>query len=286
MTIGAGTTALPTGTLIDRALALLGSAAASSETIAHDVLGLPRAPVAVAERLAVALLGADPRVRRRTDGRWELAAGPAGAPSLVECAFAVVDVETTGGYPGGGDRITEVAVALVQRGRCELVYERLVNPGRPIPSVVTSITNITNNMVRDQPTFAAIAGDVLDVLEGRVFVAHNAPFDWRFVAGELLRARGLTLSGPRLCTVALTRRLVPTLKSRNLDSVTTYFGIDVAGRHRAAPDAVATGHVLLRLLELAAERGAVTLEDLVRLGRRARRPRRRRPAGPTSMDAI
>jgi hypothetical protein len=86
----------PSGTLAERALTLMGAGPVDAAVLAREVLGLPMAPTAVAERLAVALLGADPRVRQQTDGRWALVAAAQGSPLLEECAFAVVDVETTG----------------------------------------------------------------------------------------------------------------------------------------------------------------------------------------------
>lgn len=91
-----GLHAHPAGTLVDRALEHLRAGPAAAATLAIEVLGLPNAPPAVAERLAAALLGSDPRVRQQEDGRWALVAAAQGSPLLEECAFAVVDVETTG----------------------------------------------------------------------------------------------------------------------------------------------------------------------------------------------
>ena len=112
------------------------------------MLGLAGAPEAVCERIAIALLGADPRVRQLADGRWGLVAEAQGSPLLDECAFAVVDVETTGMRARDSDRITEIAVVVVHGGRREVVLDSLVNPGRPIPPAICAITNITNDMVR------------------------------------------------------------------------------------------------------------------------------------------
>ena len=121
-----GLAAVPASTLVDRALAALGGEARSAEWLARQVLGLPNAPQAVAERLVVALLGADPRTERRGDGRWGLVAAARGAPRLEECGFAVVDVETTGMRPASSDRVTEVAVVLVQGTRRELLFDSLL----------------------------------------------------------------------------------------------------------------------------------------------------------------
>jgi DNA polymerase-3 subunit epsilon len=270
----------PSGTLVDRVLHRLEDGAADSITLVREVLGLGTATKAVAERVAVALIGADPRVRRQQNGYWTLVRGNAESTRLADCTFAVIDVETTGGRSGKGDRITEIAIYTLAGGAVAPAYESLVNPQRPIPRFVSSLTQITDTMVRDAPTFDEIADEVTDQLAGRVFVAHNARFDWAFLARELKRSRDVALSGPRLCTVQLTRRLVPGLRSRGLDSVAAYFGIDIAGRHRAGGDAHATAQILVRLLDLAAEQGVETVEGLQNLGRR---PRGRRTALPTPM---
>jgi DNA polymerase III subunit epsilon len=238
--------------------------------------------VAVAERLAVALLAADPRVRQLTDGRWSLVAEACGSPLIEECAFAVVDVETTGMRAWGGDRITEIAIAVVHGARREIVFDSLINPERRIPAAIAGITGITDAMVRRAPRFAEVAGEVLTALGGRVFVAHNARFDWAFVGAELRRAREVVLDGPRLCTVKLARRLVGGVRSCGLDNLTQFFGFRNAARHRAAGDALVTAELLARLLCLARENGARTMQDLTALETRPRKARRRkRSARPT-----
>jgi DNA polymerase-3 subunit epsilon len=269
-----GLSAHPESTLLDRVLAVLRDGPRPAGTLCEGVIGLAGASDAVCERIAIALLGADPRVRRLTDGRWGLIPEAQGSPLLEDCAFAVVDVETTGMRAGGGDRITEIAVVVVHGGRREVVVDSLVNPGRPIPPAICAITNITNAMVRYAPTFAEVVDQVVAALAGRVFVAHNARFDWGFVSAEVRRARDLALDGPQLCTVRLARRLVRGVRSCGLDNLTQHFGFDNPARHRAAGDALVTADLLARLLRLAREEGAHTLQDLSAI---ALRPRRRAP---------
>ncbi|HZJ72708.1 MAG TPA: 3'-5' exonuclease, partial [Planctomycetota bacterium] len=234
----------------------------------RDVLGLPNAPVAVSDRLAVALLGADPRVRQLSDGRWAMVPEAQGSPLLEECAFAVVDVETTGMRAAGDDRVTEVAVVLLHGGRRELLLDTLVNPGRAIPPAISGITGITDAMVRGAPSFQDIADQLLGVLAGRIFVAHNARFDWSFLDASLQRARGLGLGGPNLCTVRLARRLLPGVGSCGLDNLTHVLALENSARHRAAGDADVTARLLERLLVTARGEGARTLDDLERIQRR------------------
>ena len=257
-----GLTAHPAGTLAERALELLRLGPARATGLAVRGLGLPNAPIAVAERIAAALLGADPRVRQQSDGSWSLVAAAQGSPLLEECAFAVVDVETTGMQAAGDDRITEIAVVVVHGARRDVVFESLVNPGRPIPERICELTGISQEMVDAAPTFAEIADQILAALAGRVFVAHNARFDWGFVGAEVRRTRDLALDGPRLCTVRLARRLVRGEPSYALGALAVRLGLEFGARHRAAGDALVTGMLLQRLLLHAREQGARTLADI------------------------
>jgi DNA polymerase-3 subunit epsilon len=254
-----------------RAVAYLagGTGPAASLAIVRDVLGLAQANRHIADRIAVALLGPDPRFARTTDGRWVLADSSLVAPSpaLESCRFAVVDVETTGTRARRGDRVIEIAV-VSPRGSApglaepQVLFHTLVNPGIPIPPFVATLTGISDSQLRDAPPFDAVVDGLLDVLRNTVFVAHNARFDWAFVSAEVERARGLLLQGPRLCTMRLAQRLLPDLPRRNLDTVSYHFGITIEGRHRAVGDAVAAARVLERLVGMAREQGAVTLADL------------------------
>jgi DNA polymerase-3 subunit epsilon len=281
-----GTSAHPESTLLERVLGHLRLGPRAPATLCHEILGLLGAPAAICDRVAFALLGADPRVRLLEDGRWALVPEAQGSPLLDDCAFAVVDVETTGMRAGFGDRITEIAVAVVHGGRREIVFESLVNPERSIPRGICAITNITDEMVRYAPRFSDLAERILVALSGRVFVAHNARFDWNFVCAELRRSRDLTLDGTRLCTVRLARRLVKGVRSCGLDNLCRFFGFHNGARHRAAGDALVTAELLCRLLTLAREEGARTLQDLALIEtRRARARRRKRLAMPTEPRA-
>ena len=277
-----GTSAHSESTLLERVLVHLRAGPRAPSTLCQEILGLFGAPPAICDRVAFALLGADPRVRLLEDGRWSLVPEAQGSPLLDDCAFAVVDVETTGCRARWGDRITEVAVAVVHGGCREIVLDSLVNPERPIPRAICAITNITDEMVRHAPRFSDLAERILGVLAGRVFVAHNAGFDWNFLSAELRRSRDLTLDGTRLCTVRLARRLVKGVRSCGLDNLCRFFGFHNRARHRAAGDALVTAELLSRLLGLAREEGARTLQDLTLIESRRRQARtRRRRAMPT-----
>jgi DNA polymerase-3 subunit epsilon len=288
-----GLTPFPERTLVERAMLLMLEGPCGADRLAREIMGLKQAPLAVAERLSVAMFAADPRVRQLEDGRWALVAELGGSPLIEECPFAVVDVETTGSRSGGMDRVIEVAVVLLHGTRREMLFDSLVNPGAPIPPRVMSLTGITPPLVARAPLFDHIADQLLAVLGGRVFVAHNARFDWAFLTTEMRRTRGLGLTGSRLCTVRLARRLLSQLESWSLDTLTHFFGLENRARHRAGGDALVTADVLDRLLLLAREQGARTLADLEALCRsratsgdrkRARRRRMKRRRGLIDPD--
>ncbi len=297
--------ASPAETLLTtRALTLLESGPVDAVPLIEYVCQMPGAPRVVAEQMALALFSGHPRIARDEAGRWQLA--PAAelvvpsssgaalvAPGLADDAdaidrlsYVVVDVETTGGRAWTGDRITEVAAVVVRNGEVVRRYETLVNPERSIPPMIMALTNITWEMVRHAPTFRDICDDVLDVLDGNVFVAHNAMFDWRFLSAEVARASGKRLEGRRLCTVRLARRVLPQLRSRRLDSLAHYYGVEITARHRAGGDADATAAILLRLLREARAFECSRWADLERLcgARQARARRRRRSAMPRPVD--
>jgi DNA polymerase-3 subunit epsilon len=282
--------------LTERALELLARGPAHAVPLIEYVCQMPGAPKVVAEQMALALFAERPEFTRDDEGRWHLAEGAvvpvAAVPKatassrqsavrlLKDLSFAVVDVETTGMAATDGDRITEIAVVIVRDGKIAETFDTLINPERPIPSFITSLTHISWEMVKDAPRFADIVGDLLQFMKGHVFVAHNADFDWRFVRAEVERATGRRLTGPKLCTVKLARRVLPHLPSRRLDALAYHYGVANEARHRAMGDAAATAQILLRLLGAARERECHTWADLQEfLGARARGNRPSRLSG-------
>ena len=149
--------------------------------------------------------------------------------------IACVDLETTGGH-AGRDRVMEAGIVLVDDGEIVEEYSTLVNPGVRIPYAIQQFTGITEAMVVDAPPFAAVADDVAARLEGRLFVAHNARFDYGFLRSEFRRL-GRRFRAPVLCTVRLSRALTPEERGHNLDAVMARHGIVCEARHRALGDA-------------------------------------------------
>lgn len=285
-----GVTVQPRDTLLTlRAVDYLAAGPADARTLIAHVCQLPTMPAAVAEHMARALFAGHRRFVREPDGRWGLLRDvefPSADP-LAGLSYAVVDVEATGGRLVGGDRITEIAVVEVKNGVATTLVDTLVNPQRTIPPWISSLTNISAEMVRHAPVFSEICDQLLGALDGRVFVAHNVNFDWRFLNMEIERATGRTLAGRRLCTVRLVKKLLPQLRRRSLDYVAMYYDVEITRRHRAGGDAEATARVLLRLLEDARREGCESWSDLQRLLIRPmpKRPHRRRPpALPRPVD--
>ena len=261
-------------TLVQQVEERLRTGPAHTLALAREVLGLSGHPGA-ASAAVFALLGNDVRFMVDAGGMWSLQGSPRLGDALSELSFAVVDVETTGGGPHRGHRMTEIAIVHVDRGEIVDEFTSLLNPGRSIPPMISSLTGITGDMVRAAPFFEHIAEVVMERLEDRVFVAHNAQFDRGFVRAELAEALGEAPPLTPLCTVQMARGLLPRLRRRNLDALTRYFGIPIHGRHRAAGDALATARVLLRLLDEAALQGIHDLTALrTVLRRRARRKSR------------
>lgn len=148
--------------------------------------------------------------------------------------LAFVDLETTGATVTA-DRITEIGVVEVgAEGVRE--WSSLVNPETRIPQFIERLTGISNAMVAEAPTFAQLAQVVLDRLQGRLFIAHNARFDYGFLKNEFKRL-GMDFRATVLCTVKLSRRLYPQHHRHNLDTLVERHGLQVDGRHRALADA-------------------------------------------------
>lgn len=157
------------------------------------------------------------------------------AAEALPRTLVFVDLETTGGN-AAYHRITEVGILRLQDGEPAEEWTSLVNPECPIPSFIEDFTGITNEMVSDAPRFAEIAALVREKLQGDVFVAHNARFDYSFLRSEFRRL-GMHFSAKVLCTVKLSRRLFPQFTRHNLDAVMERHGLVCSARHRALGDA-------------------------------------------------
>lgn len=161
-------------------------------------------------------------------------------------SYAIVDIETTGGYAAGSG-ITEIAIRVFDGEAVIDSLDTLVKPGQLIPAYITSLTGIDNDMVSDSPAFEQVAGQVFQILEGRIFVAHNVNFDYSFIKYHL-RDAGYDYHAPRLCTVRMARKIKPGLPSYSLGTLCQTLDIPLENRHRAGGDADATTLLFKRLL--------------------------------------
>jgi DNA polymerase-3 subunit epsilon len=161
--------------------------------------------------------------------------------------FAVVDIETTGSTPQSAG-ITEIAIVIHNGVEVTGKYVTLINPRHKIPPFIVNMTGISDEMVAGAPLFEEVAPQIYNLLNGRVFVAHNVSFDYSFVH-YLLGRSGFQWSAPKLCTIKLSRRVFPGLEKYGLGSLTRDLGIRIEGRHRAWGDAAATAQVLTMAIE-------------------------------------
>lgn len=156
--------------------------------------------------------------------------------------YAVVDIETTGGY-AGNHRVTEIAIYHHDGLQITDSFHTLINPGRNVPQFITGLTGITTEMVRNAPSFEEIAKEIYGWLKDRIFVAHNAQFDYSFIKKEFEEV-GIAWAPKKLCTVRLSRKIIPGLHSYSLGRLAESLGIRITDRHRAGGDALATAHIL------------------------------------------
>jgi DNA polymerase III subunit epsilon len=162
--------------------------------------------------------------------------------------YAIIDIETTGGS-ARIEKITEIAIYLHDGNQITGEFVSLINPERNIPWFITNLTGITNEMVEDAPRFYEIAKTIVELTEGRTFVAHNAKFDYSFIRQEF-KSLGFNYNRNILDTVALSRKLFPGHGSYSLGNICRDLSISINGRHRAAGDALAT----VKLFELLVEK--------------------------------
>ena len=166
---------------------------------------------------------------------------------IEDATFVVTDTETTG-TKAAKNRIIEIGAVKVQGGEITDRFQQLVNPQRSVPSRITHLTGITTGMVFEEPVMEEVMPGYLDFLGDGILVAHNLPFDLRFLNAELERLGQAELSNDTLCSLRLARRLLPGLRSKGLTRLAQFYGVNVNGRHRALGDAEATGIILKRFL--------------------------------------
>jgi len=231
---------------------------ASAVKVVDYVMKISAPEPNLARLLVSDLVKTDPRLYLNND-ILELVENNSGRRNLSDTEFVVFDLETTGAK-SPPCRVTEIGAYRVNNGKITEEFQTLVNPETPIPPFISQLTGISNQMVRAAPKFREVANDFLDFIGDSVLVAHNAHFDMRFLNHEIGRVYAdYRVANPSLCTVRLSRRLIPNVENHRLNTLADYYSVALINHHRASDDAHATAHIFINLLEQLQNHGVTDL---------------------------
>ncbi|OAN53195.1 DNA polymerase III subunit epsilon [Paramagnetospirillum marisnigri] len=191
--------------------------------------------------------------------------GAMGGRPLKSLTYVVFDTETTGLFPSQGDQIVSIAGVRIVNGRILSgeSFNRIVNPGRPIPAESIRFHGITDEMVKDKPPAAVVLPQFRNYVSDAVMVAHNAAFDLKFLRMRE-RQMGISFDNPVLDTMILSNYLDGPEAGHSLDDICERYGIEITERHTALGDSMVTAAVLLRQIEALEARGIHTLDAAVK----------------------
>lgn len=242
--------------LINETIQLLQSfgGRASAVEVVDFVMKISAAEPNLARLLVSDLVETDARLRL-IDDVLELVESNFERRMFAETDFVVFDLETTGAK-APPCRITEIGAYRVRDGKITGEFQTLVNPEITIPLFISELTGISDRMVKNAPKFGEVAADFLDFIADSVLVAHNAHFDMHFLNHEIGRIHtDYRMGNPSLCTVRLSRKLLPDVENHRLKTLAEHYSIPLVRHHRAGDDAHATAHIFLNLLEELDKRG-------------------------------
>lgn len=237
--------------LVNDTIALLQSSEGpvTAVDVVDYVLKISRPEPLFAKLLVTDLINIDPRLKINDEAIVELVEFDFDSRNLHETDFVVFDLETTGAKVPGC-RVTEIGAFKVSGGRIVDEFQTLINPLMPIPAFIADLTGITDAMVKNAPQFEEVADAFLEFVGDAVLVAHNAPFDIRFINYEIGKVfDGYRLGNSHLCTVQLSRKLLPDIDNHRLHTVADYYSIVIENRHRAGDDALATAKIFVNFLQ-------------------------------------
>jgi DNA polymerase-3 subunit alpha (Gram-positive type) len=255
--------------LITETIALLHSfgGRASAVNIVDFVMNISKPEPNLAKMLVSDLVERDPRLQL-SDDMVELVSNGFETRNLIDTEFVVFDLETTGAKTPPC-RITEIGAYRVKGGAIIGEFHTLVNPETAIPPFITSLTGISNVMVEDAPRFHEVVHDFLEFIGDAVLVAHNAPFDMGFLNTEIRRIyEDYRVANPCLCTVQLSRRLLPHVENHKLKTLAEYYSVSLVNHHRAGDDARATAQIFVNLLSEMVSNGVHDLAMVRSMGKR------------------
>ena len=197
---------------------------------------------------------------------WQATIKDLGRP-LVQTTFVVLDLETSGGAPHLGAHITEIGAVKVRGGEVLGKFQTFVNPESPIPSFITALTGISDEMVFSAPRIHEVFPILLEFLGSEketVFVAHNAPFDLSFLKAAATQLSHIWPKYEVIDTVKLARRVIERSEIENykLGTLSQFFNTKALPNHRALDDVKTTVEVLHRLIERLSGYGVFTIAQL------------------------
>ncbi len=176
--------------------------------------------------------------------------------------YIVLDLETTW-LSKYKHKITEIAAIRIDWDKVVNTYQTLINPQRNIPSWITRLTGITNEMVENAPTIDEILPAFLDFIKDDIIVAHNSSFDYWFLSENIYKHQNFWMENPVLCTRKLTSRLIPELPRKNLWSICDHMNLINDQAHRAMWDTVVTVEVFKNLLKLLEKKWIINKTDII-----------------------
>ncbi len=180
-----------------------------------------------------------------------------------EAEYCVFDFETTGTSPRY-DKVIEIGIVKIKKGKIVDTFSSFINPGRPVPFFITQMTGITNSDVQDAPYFDEVYSKIKDFFGESILVAHNLKFDNSFLKHECENAQLQLLTNHSICTLQLARRIFPLAPSKSLGSLVKYLKIRHRDVHRGLGDAVATAKILIRMFNpLRSDFNIDTISDLI-----------------------
>jgi DNA polymerase-3 subunit epsilon len=190
--------------------------------------------------------------------------------TLYDVPIVVIDTETTGLFPGLGNRVVEVAAIRFEKWQAVGQMSQLVQPGRHMEPKATQVCGITDDDLVGQPSFGAVADELLELIDGALLVAHNAAFDASFLSTELFLAQKYDraqptepiLPNPWLCTLLLARQYFH-FGRNNLGYIARQLNVRMGVAHRALNDVYMTAEVLRRMDRQLTKQGIYTVGDLI-----------------------
>ncbi|GGA61481.1 ATP-dependent DNA helicase DinG [Ornithinibacillus halotolerans] len=179
--------------------------------------------------------------------------------------FVVLDLETTGNSAANKDKIMEVGMVVIENDQIVDEFSTMLYPEKPIPPFITKLTGITDDDVKDAPSFSEMADTIVDILKDSYLIAHNVPFDMGFLNAELSAIGKERLYNPVIDTVELTRIFFPQAPGFKLGILAEYLHIEHENPHRALSDAYVTAKLFLKLKAKVSSLPYETLAQLLKI---------------------